>query len=135
MYSQMFRRETARHLLAVAGQVTEAYNDRRALWLDAGLRPNEHAIKMAIEMIVAAIAGDESARHDHYRAQQTIEYLERGIPPIAVLAAADLLYETILSFLTPDQRELVGPILDADRVTRQQVVRDYLLRSLAPTGV
>lgn len=134
MYSQMFRRETARHLLAITDQVIEVYDSRRSPWLNAHLRPSEHAIRMALEMIVASVAGGDSTIYDHYAAQQTVEYLDLGMPPIAVLAAADLLYGIILGFLTPDQRELVIPVLDAERVSHQQVVHDYLLRRLALAG-
>lgn len=134
MYSQMFRRETSRHVLAIADQVVQAYQSRRSPWLNAHLRPSEPAIRESLEMIAASVAGGESAIYDRHAAKQTVEYLELGMPPIAVLAASDLLYAIILGFLTIDQRDLIAPILHAERLERQQVVQEYL-RGLAPVGV
>lgn len=134
MYSQMFRRETARRLLAITDQVIDAYRARRSPWLNAHLRLSGEAIKMALEMIVASVADEDSTLYHRYAVQQTLGYLELGMPPIAVLAAADLLYEIVLGFLSADQRELVVPILDAQRLNCQHVVRDYMQRHLALAG-
>jgi hypothetical protein len=133
MYSQMFRRETARHLLAITDQVVQAYHARRSPWLNVHLRPSEPAIGRSLEMIAVCVAGADSALYNRHTAKQTVDYLELGMPPIAVLAAVDLLYEIILGFLTPDQRELIVPILDAQRSERQKVVQDYL-RGMALAG-
>lgn len=126
MYSRMFRRETSRHLLAISDLVVSCYQVRRSPWLNAHLRPTEPAICLALGKIAASVVSGDGAVYDRHAAQQTVDYLELGMPPIAVLAAVDLLHEIILSFLTADQRDLIAPILEAERSHRQEVVRDYL---------
>lgn len=131
MYSQMFRRETARRLLTVIDQVIDTYCDGRYPWLNAFTRPSPPAIKLALEVLAASVAGGDPDQYNTYAVQQTEEYLDAGMPPIAVIAAADLLYDIVLGFLTPDQRELVTLVMDAERRQRQQAVQAHLLRRLA----
>lgn len=134
MYSQMFRRETARRLLAMTDQVIELYHGRRYPWLNAYQFEWRAAIQSALDTIIPAVAEGDISRHQDYTARQTEEYLELGMPPIAILAAQHLLHEIILSLLTLDQQKLVKPLLEAEQVKRQQVVQEYLLRRIELPG-
>lgn len=134
MYSQMFRRETARRLLGMTGQVLEIYHDRRYPWLMAYQFDWREATQTALTMIANAVGDDDIGRHEADTAWQTKEYLDLGMPPIAILAAEDLLHEIILSLLTTDQQGLVSPLLHAGRVQRQGVIQDHLSRQIGLRG-
>ena len=134
MYSQMFRRETARRLLAMTDQVIELYHGRRYAWLNAYQFDWRAAVQSALDTLIAAVAEGDISRHRDYTARQTEEYLQSGMPPIAILAAQHLLHEIILSLLTLDQQKLVKPLLEAEQVKRQQVAQEYILRSIELPG-
>ncbi|MDQ2741092.1 MAG: hypothetical protein M3Z66_02150 [Chloroflexota bacterium] len=134
VYSHLFRRETARRLRATACDVTNSYQSHRAVWLNAYSRPDREAILAALEMLAQSVAVGKGVWYYHYAQHEIDEYLAGGMPPIALLAAADLLFETILRSLTPDQQELVDPILAEVRFHLQAIVQDWLLRHQEAVG-
>lgn len=133
MYSRLFRRETGRRLLAVSDQVVDVYLLRRFTWMNAFSRPDRAGIHDYLCVLADAVAHDDTQRYFEYSVAQLHGLLDSGTAPIALLAAGDLLQETILEFLTPDQRELVWDIVAAERQQRQQVLLD-LIQSLGERG-
>lgn len=134
VHSHLFRRETARRLRVIAGDVVDVYYGHRAPWFNTYSRPDRPAILLAIEMLAQAVEQGRSMQYHQYSEWQIDTYLADGMPPIVLLAASDLLFQTIGWFLTQDQQELVDPILNEVRIRLQQTVQDCLRRRLEPVG-
>jgi hypothetical protein len=127
MYSRLFRRETGRRLRAVADQVVEDYVARRFTWLNAYSRPSPDGLREYVLVLAEAIARDDLSLYFDYTVSQIGELLEAGTAPVALLAAGDLLQETILQLLTRDQRDYVSDVFSTERQNRQSVLYDQIL--------
>jgi transcriptional regulator of nitric oxide reductase len=134
VYSLLFRRETSRRLRKSSGAIIDAYLQRRFPWLDAYTRPSRATLATSLEMLAEAVARDDVMWYREYLAELLQGLISQGLPPIAVLAAEDLLYEIVPTFLTPDQRELVSRVLDAERRQRQSIVYDTVIGSATKRG-
>jgi hypothetical protein len=126
MYSLLFRRETGRRLLALSQQVVENYLDRRFSWIDAYSRPEPDGLRDYVAVLADAVTREAPEQFFEYSAQHLESYLESGIAPIALLATGDLLQDTILELVTPDQREALWDLFAAERQHRQSIVRDWI---------
>ncbi len=127
MYSRLFRRETGRRLRAVVDQVVENYLARRFTWLNAYSRPSPDGLREYVLVLADAVARDQMSLYFDYTGSQIVELLDSGTAPVALLAAGDLLQDTILELLTPDQREHVSDVFAAERHHRQAIVRHWIL--------
>jgi hypothetical protein len=130
MYSHLFRQETARRLRAVSERVIDLYLDNRYPWLNAYSVPSRDQLRFTLETLAEAVAAGDFEGYGSFTEAYIEALIERGIPPVAVLAAADLFYSTVLRFLTPDQRELVEEILEHDRARRQSMLYERVIRPL-----
>jgi hypothetical protein len=126
MYSRLFRRETGKRLRAISGQVIKTYLDRRFAWLDVYSRPSPDGIRDYIRVLAEAVERDNPTLYFDYSASSLGALLDSGTAPIALIAAGDLLQDTILDFLTPDQREAVWDFFGAERQRRQEILRNWL---------
>jgi hypothetical protein len=134
MYSQLFRRETSRRLRAVKVQVIDLYLESRFHWLDHYSRPSREGLMATMDMLAEAVERDDVTWYRAYCAEQMVELIQQGTAPIAVLAAGDLLYDVVLRFLTPDQRDLVAGIVYAERTQRQSIVYDSVMAGAQERG-
>jgi hypothetical protein len=126
MYSRLFRRETGRRLRAVSAQIVERYLDRRFAWLDSFSRPQPEGIDEYVRALADAVSADAPDQYFDYSLSHLQELLRSGTAPIALLAAGDLLQDSILEFVTPDQREALWELFAQEREQRQSVVRDWI---------
>lgn len=127
MYSRLFRRETGRRLRAVTDQVVENYLARRFTWLNAYSRPSPDGLREYVLVVAEAVTRDDMSLYFDYTISQVGDLLAAGTAPVALLAAGDLLQDTILDLLTPDQRDYVLDIFSAERENRQSVLYDRIL--------
>jgi len=132
--SGLFRRETARRLTAKLDETVERYEAKRPSWLNAFRGPDPEAVRQGIIILAQAIATGDIASYRGWVSTEVEALIEGGVPPIAILAASELLYATVLAFLTPDQRRLVEDLLDASRAERQAVIYDRVIAPLVRLG-
>lgn len=127
MYSRLFRRETGRRLRSIVDQVVETYLARRFTWLNAYSRPNQDGLREYVLVLADAVTRGEPLLFFDYTLSQIRELLDSGTSPVALLAAGDLLQETILELLTPDQREHLWDVFSAERRLRQDIMQEWIL--------
>lgn len=127
MYSRLFRRETGRRLRAVADLIVDAYLDQRFTWLNAYSRPNPDGLLEYVCIVAEAIENDNASLYFDYSLSQLAALLDSGTAPVALLAAGDLLQDTILGVLTADQREALRDLFSAERQLRQTVLHERIL--------
>lgn len=120
-------REMAKHLRALSDQVVETYLARRFSWIDAYSRPEPDGIRDYLAVLAESVAHRDPSRYFDYSRAQIDKLLESGMAPIALLAAGDLLQETILELVTPDQREVLWDLLAEERQRRQSYLRDVII--------
>lgn len=127
MYSLLFRRETSRRLRAVQEQVITLYLESRFPWLDAYSRPSREGLRKALQMMAEAVDRDDVTWYREYADEELQKFIAADVPPIAMLAAGDLLHEVVLRFLTPDQQLLVREIFAAERRQRQSIAYERVM--------
>lgn len=126
MYSQLFRRETGRRLRALSQQIVDTYLDHRFTWLNAYSRPEPDGLRDYVFVLADAVTHGAPERFFEYSVQYLESLLESGMAPIALLATGDLLQDTILELVTPDQREALWDLFAAERQRRQSIVGDWM---------
>ncbi|MGH2448753.1 MAG: hypothetical protein ACRDFS_09170 [Chloroflexota bacterium] len=122
MRSQLFRRETARRLRAVVEDVCLRYRGHRYPWLSAYQEVDEIALRRAVLALAEALEFGDPAPYEAVVQAMVTRMLEEGVPPIAILAIADLFHGTVACELTADQRELLRPMVEAERAQRQDIL-------------
>lgn len=126
MYSRLFRRETGRRLRAIADQVVDAYLARRFTWLNAYSHPNRDGIRDYVLVLAEAVARDDRQLYFDYTVSEIRGLMDSGTAPVALLAAGDLLQDTILELLTPDQREYLRDLFFTEREQRQTLMHEWI---------
>lgn len=122
MRSLLFRRETSRRIRQVAQEVADTYQERRYPWLNAYAPHIPWGTRDAVEALADSVADDDPMPYRAAVIQYVDAMLDAGMPPIAVLAAADLFHGSLLALLTPDQRALLDPLLEMARDIRADLV-------------
>jgi hypothetical protein len=125
-FSRLFRRETSRRLREAAGPIFHDYVQKRYPWLDGYGQVSHAGVEETVHVIAEGVARDDVTWYRGYAEHQVRSRMEQGMPPVALLAAGDVLHSTILWHLTPDQRELVLPLLEAERCQMQAIVYEVM---------
>lgn len=126
-HSQLFRRETARHLRSIADEVIALYIGQHPSWLGTYMVPTRDELLFALETLAEAIEKGDVAVYRRLADAYAEDLLGSGMPPVAVLAAAELLYGTILRCLTPDQRDLAQDYIAAEQGRLQELMYERVI--------
>jgi hypothetical protein len=105
----------------MAEEVLALNLERRFPWMNAYGGPDLAKTQAMLDVLAESVERDDVDWYRGYATKIQVELLASGMPAIAMFALADLMYGVVLELLTPDQQELVLPLLHKQRRQQQDI--------------